>query len=328
MEFIDNELEKHLSDINNSDFQNMSSDEKLDILKVSIQKNINYEDLNTTLKFFNDIIVPTVKSYLVNENFKLREVSLYITLACVEEGNYLFEPYLTLLLPDLLELFADKHINVINLANEILAKILCKINPLLSLEVLDLMKERMLQNSWKKSLGCLKLISILTELAPDQIDYLLPELIPLITSQASSTKKELSEESTIVLNKCCDRISNPDVIPLIPKLLEANKNIDKTAEAIEALMETTFVSQVERSTLAVIVPILNRGLKDRTSKLRRKCCVVIDNMCKLVNDSKDVKPFENELLPFIKREEEHASQPEVREMAGKAVKTLTKALAM
>jgi len=328
MEFIDNELVKHLSDIDNSDFQNMSPDEKLNIFKVSIQKNINHEDLNTTLKFLNDIIVPTVKSYLVNENFRLREVSLYMTLACVEEGNYLFEPYLTLLLPDLLELFADKHINVIKLADDILAKILGKINPLLSLEVLQLIKEKMLQNSWKKSLGCLKLISVLTELAPEQIDYLLPELIPLITSQASSTKKEIREESTIALNKCCDLISNPDVIPLIPKLLEANKNIDKTAEAIEALMETTFVSQVERSTLAVIVPILNRGLKDRTSKLRRKCCVVIDNMCKLVNDSKDVKPFENELLPFIKREEEHASQPEVREMAGKAVKTLTKALAM
>ena len=98
--------------------------------------------------------------------------------------------------------------------------------------------------------------------------------------------------------------------------------------AIEALMETTFVNQVERSTLAVIVPILNKGLKDRTSKLRRKCCVVIDNMCKLVNDSRDVKPFEGELLPFIIRERDDASQPEVREMAAKAVETLEKALKM
>tara|TARA_E500000178_G_C16953867_1_gene722667 strand:- start:153 stop:1139 length:987 start_codon:yes stop_codon:yes gene_type:complete len=328
MEFIDKELEQQFSDVDNSDFQNMTFDEKLSIFQVAMQKNINYEDLNTTLKFFNDIIVALIRKYVVDDNFKVRELSLFITLACVEQGGYLFEPYLSIVLPNLLDLLADKHINVIKVTDETLSRIFKKINPFYSLEILNLFRTRMEENSWKKSIGCMKLVSILAETAPEQIDYLLPELIPLITSQAASTKKELREESTKALNKCCDRISNPDVIPLIPKLLEANKDPTKAPDAIESLMETTFVSQVERSTLAVIVPILNRGLKDRASKLKRKCCVVIDNMCKLVNDSKDVKPFENELLPYIKREHEFASQPEVREMAGKAVATLERALKM
>ena len=38
-------------------------------------------------------------------------------------------------------------------------------------------------------------------------------------------------------------------------------------------------------------------------------------MCKLVNDPKDVKPFENDLLPYLNREKEEATQPDVREMA-------------
>ena len=203
-----------------------------------------------------------------------------------------------------------------------------KINPYCSFQILNLLKEKISDTSWKKSIGCLKLISALTDSAPEQIDYLLPELIPLITSQTSNPKREVKEESTRALNKCCSRISNPDVIPLIPKLVEANKDPSKTIIAIDALMETTFVNQVEKSTLAVIVPILNRGLKDRASKIRRKCCVVIDNMCKLVNDSRDVKPFEDKLLPYIISERDNASQPEVREMAGKATTTLENALKM
>ena len=51
-------------------------------------------------------------------------------------------------------------------------------------------------------------------------------------------------------------------------------------------------------------------------------------MCKLVNDSRDVKPFEDKLLPYIISERDNASQPEVREMAGKAATTLENALKM
>ena len=233
-----------------------------------------------------------------------------------------------MIMPNLLDLFADKHRDVINTATEVFTLIFKKISCYSIYDMMELFKEKITDKSWKSSIGCLKLISVLTETAPKQIDYILPDLVPLITSQAGSTKKELREQTTETLNSCCKRISNPDVIPLIPKLVMANKDPKEAPMAIEALMETTFVNQVEISTLAVIVPILNRGLKDRNSKLQRSCCLVIDNMCRLVNDSKDVKPFEKDLLPYITRIKDEASRPEVREMAEKAVSTLNKALAM
>lgn len=331
MEFINNsdeqyEIFKYFKDIESSEFQEMSFDEKIDVLKLSLKKNLSTENITENLIFISNIVVSLINKSIFNESVKIREFGLYLTLACLMETNYLFEPYLNAILPNLLDMFNDKHRDVINLNTIVLSKVFENISPYVANDILCLFKERINDQSWKISLGCLKLISILTDVAPKQIDFLLPELVPLITSQAASSKKEVKEQSTETLNKCCSRISNPDVIPLIPKLVLANKDPKETPMAIEALMETTFVNQVERSTLAVIVPILNKGLKDRTSKLRRKCCVVIDNMCKLVNDSKDVKPFENDLLPFVIRERDEASQPEVREMAGKAAETLKKAL--
>lgn len=312
----------------NEDFNNMSFDEKVNVLRNTVSKKINKENVNETLLYFYNEVVKVVKDSMLSQDVKTREFSIYLTYSCLLEGNELFEPYLILLLPELLDLFDDKHRDVINLNTEVMIKIFQIINPYVALHLMNLFKSKITDLSWKISLGCMKLVSVLTDVAPKQIDFLLPELVPLITSQAASAKREVKEQSTITLNKCCDRISNPDVIPLIPKLVMANKDPKETPMAIDALMETTFVNQVERSTLAVIVPILNKGLKDRASKLRRKCCVVIDNMCKLVNDSRDVKPFEQDLLPYLKRERDDASQPEVREMAGKAVDTLTKALNM
>lgn len=333
MEFIKNndeqyEIVKYFQDIENSEFQNMNFDEKINVLKLALKKNLNSDNITESLIFISNIVVSLIRESIINESTKIREFGLYLTFACFVEAEYLFEPYLNALLPDLLDMFNDRHRDVINLNTLVMSKIFENLNPYLALDVLGLFKERINDQSWKISLGCLKLISILTDVAPKQIDFLLPELVPLITSQAASSKKEVKEQSTETLNKCCSRISNPDVIPLIPKLVLANKDPKEAPMAIDALMETTFVNQVERSTLAVIVPILNKGLKDRASKLRRKCCVVIDNMCKLVNDSRDVKPFESDLLPFVIRERDEASQPEVREMAGKAAATLSKALNM
>lgn len=331
MEFINQSDEQYeiidcFKNIENSGFLEKNFDEKLDLLKVALAKNIDIKKINETLIFFNNVVVNLISTSLDNQNNKIREFGLLLTLACSLEARHLFDPYLNIIIPKIIDSFNDKHRDVTNLAIDITSRIFENINPYLSLEMMELFKNKITDLSWKSSLGCLKLISVLTDVAPKQIDFLLPELIPLITGQAASSKREVKEQSTETLNKCCTRISNPDVIPLIPKLVLANKDPKETPLAIEALMETTFVNQVERSTLAVIVPILNKGLKDRTSKLRRKCCVIIDNMCKLVNDSRDVKPFEGELLPFIIRERDEASQPEVREMAAKAVETLEKAL--
>ena len=91
-------------------------------------------------------------------------------------------------------------------------------------------------------------------------------------------------------------------------------------------MGTTFVSQVDRPTLAIIVPVLGRGLRDRDVQTKRKCCVVVDNMCKLVCDAKDVEPFVDKLLPELKKVEEDVPIPEIRAYGAKAKATLVKAI--
>ncbi|KAH8052653.1 protein kinase regulator [Aureococcus anophagefferens] len=91
--------------------------------------------------------------------------------------------------------------------------------------------------------------------------------------------------------------------PIVPVLISANANPKENVTALDRLMGTTFVSQ-----------------------MKRKCCVVVDNMCKLVCDAKDVEPFIDKLLPELKRVEEEVPIPEIRAYGAKAKATLVKAI--
>lgn len=57
-------------------------------------------------------------------------------------------------------------------------------------------------------------------------------------------------------------------------LIDPEKEVPKT---IQLLAATTFVSEVDSPTLALIAPLLVRGLAERLTATRRKVAVIIDN---------------------------------------------------
>ncbi len=97
------------------------------------------------------------------------------------------------------------------------------------------------------------------------------------------------------------------------------------SECVYKLSATTFVQAVEPPTLAIMVPVLERGLKERGAQTRRLCSVIIDNMCKLVEVPAYAAPFLPKLLPGLDRTKEEVSDPEVRKVAARAHAQLLKA---
>ncbi len=60
-------------------------------------------------------------------------------------------------------------------------------------------------------------------------------------------------------------------------------------------------AQVEAPPLAIIVPLLVRGLRERVTAIKRKACVIIDNMAKLVEFPWDAAPFLPKLIPELEK---------------------------
>merc|ERR1711937_221149 len=123
----------------------------------------------------------------------------------------------------------------------------------------------------------------------------------------------------------CNCTGNKDLEPFLPSVVEAAQSITNTHKCVERLAGCIFVQNVETPALAAMIPVLSRGLNDKTEEVVRTCCQIVDNMCKVVEDPAEVLPVLPRLEPLVKAATEKISDPEARGMAERALKTLMKA---
>jgi elongation factor 3 len=96
-------------------------------------------------------------------------------------------------------------------------------------------------------------------------------------------------------------------------------------ECVYKLAATTFVTQVEAPALAIMMPLLGRGLNEPNTAVKRQTAVIIENMCKLVMEPSEAEFFIPKLLPGLDRIIEIGADPELRSVAERARKTLLRA---
>jgi len=82
-------------------------------------------------------------------------------------------------------------------------------------------------------------------------------------------------------------IRNPEVALLVPKLLAAIAEPNAhTRGTLDTLLDTVFINTVDAASLALIVPVVNRGLRERAGDTKKKAARIVGNMCALINDPK------------------------------------------
>ena len=97
-------------------------------------------------------------------------------------------------------------------------------------------------------------------------------------------------------------IKNPEIMKLVPALLSALADpAERTKDALLLLSNTDFVHAIDPASLALIVPILRRGLLDRSASTKVSAALIVGNMCSLIADPRDVVPYLPVLLPALKK---------------------------
>merc|ERR1719247_1191864 len=117
---------------------------------------------------------------------------------------------------------------------------------------------------------------------------------------------------------------NKDLADFTEVIIKANKSPKTVGESVEKLAGCIFVQNVEAPALAVLTPVLHRGLNEKSEQTQRRCCVIIDNMCKLIDDPYQVSPLLKEIYPLVMKRADEISDPDSREMAEKTVATIKK----
>jgi len=86
-------------------------------------------------------------------------------------------------------------------------------------------------------------------------------------------------------------------------------------------METTFVNSMDSAALAIVVPVVTRGLRERSAELKKIAAMTAGNIFALVNEPRDMAPFVPIILPEVTKAIEH-SHPDVRKAAERAKEKL------
>ncbi|CAK7895197.1 elongation factor 3 [[Candida] anglica] len=247
----------------------------------------------------------------------------YTHIASANDLSPSVEPFIVDLVQDVSVKAGDKNKEVQAAAAAALLAIATAITPTSVKVILPKLLENLsTSNKWTEKVAILAAISQLVDTAKGPIALRMPELIPVLSEAMWDTKKEVKEAATKTMTKSTETIDNKDIEKFIPKLIECIAKPTEVPETVHILGATTFVSEVTMATLSIMAPLLSRGLAERETSIKRKAAVIVDNMCKLVDDPQVVAPFMDKLLPALKGNVATIADPEAREVTLRALTTL------
>ena len=238
----------------------------------------------------------------------------------------LFEPYVIHVLPMLLVCFGDQSEHVreatISAARAVMGQLSAQGVKL----VLPALMKGLEDNAWRTKQGSVQLMGAMAACAPKQLGACLPQIVPRLSETLIDTHPKVVEAAQHALKAIGDVIKNPEIEALSEYLLGAiAKPAELTQPCLDVLLEMTFVNVVDAPSLALIVPVLSRGLRDRRADLKKKAAKIAGNMCALVADPKDMSPYVPLLLPDI-RKSLIDPIPEVRATAASALASLIRGM--
>lgn len=233
------------------------------------------------------------------------------------------EPYLIVLLPLVLAAVGDKLVPVKNAAQSAALAIVKALNAnAVKAALPPIINSIITSQKWQEKITGLMCIEALVESSPIQLAFRVPDLIPVVSESMWDTKPEVKKMAYGTMEKVCGLIVNKDIDRFIPELIKCIAKPENVPETIHLLGATTFVTDVHEPTLAIMVPLLDRGLNERETAIKRKSAVIVDNMCKLVEDPNIVAAFLPKLMPGLQKNYDNLADPEAREKTKQGLDTI------
>ncbi len=278
----------------------------------------------TTLKKFD--IVKRLEEACSSGSSSEKEGSLFAIELLSSRLGLLFEPYVIVLLPSLLRSFSDSNDHVRKAASNTVGVIMSKLSAHGVKLVMPAVLTAFNDPAWRTKQASIHMLGAMSHLAPKQLASALPKIVPKLTEAFSDTHPKVKTSAQEALDEIKTVVKNPEISHISSTLLKALTDpADYTTKALETLIETEFLHAIDAPSLALIVPILHRGLRDRGATTKRYAGLIAGNISTMINDAKDLVPYLPTLLPDLQTALLDPI-PDVRSTSGKALGSLTRSL--
>ncbi len=126
-------------------------------------------------------------------------------------------------------------------------------------------------------------------------------MVPRLVEAGADPHPKVKESARAALQDISAVIRNPEISRLSGVLLGALADPSgRTKDALAALLDCEFMHSIDAPSLALLVPILARALKDRAADVKRKSAAITGNMVSMVADARILLPYLAQVLPGLK----------------------------
>ncbi|URD74488.1 hypothetical protein MUK42_09064 [Musa troglodytarum] len=243
-----------------------------------------------------------------------------------EKLGRLFEPYVIQMLPLLLVSFSDQVLAVREAAECAARAMMSRLTGYGVKLILPSLLKGLEDKAWRTKQNSVQLLGAMAYCAPEQLSQCLPRIVPKLTEVLTDTHPKVQAAGQTALQQVGSVIKNPEISALVPTLLMGLTDPNEyTKHSLDILLQTTFINSVDAPSLALLVPIVHRGLRERSADTKKKAAQIAGNMCSLVTEPKDMIPYIGLLLPEIKKVLVDPI-PEVRSVAARALGSLIRGM--
>lgn len=274
----------------------------------------------------NHNLIPRLEESAQKGGANARQGAMLVFECLSQRLGILFEPYIIVILPILLKCSADASPQVREAASHTAKGIMANLSAYGVKLVLPSLLSSLEESAWRTKQAGIQILGSMAYCAPRQLGSCLPQVVPKLVAALTDSHPKVREAGKSALRDVGSVVRNPEIEKISKVLLDALEDPNRhTADALQQLQSTSFQHSIDAPSLALVMPIITRGLKDRAGDAKKKAALIVGSMCSMINDAKDLVPYMETVLPSLKSQLIDPIPP-VRAVAAKALGKLVKGL--
>ncbi|GAM21690.1 hypothetical protein SAMD00019534_048650 [Acytostelium subglobosum LB1] len=278
----------------------------------------------SSLKTYN--IMVTLTSYVEDKRHPAsRQGSLFAFECLCNILGRVFEPYIIQIIPKLLVCFGDSAADVRTATSETARAIMSQLSGHGVKIVLPALLKAIDDRQWRTKEGSIELLGAMAFCAPKQLSSCLPTIVPKLTNVLNDSHIKVQQAAKESLSHIGSVIRNPEIQVHVPLILKTYDDPDiYSRELLENLLSTNYIHTIDPASLSLIMPILERTLKERSSEIKKMTCQIVGNLCSLT-EPKELVPYLGVLVPVLQNVLVDPI-PEVRAICARALGLLVRGM--